>query len=88
MSRNLVERQILVEDVYKPDLVHEATAVFGADDPAHPSVQYLRTSVNPYYIGGKVQAVQAPTHHDYVSLRCESHFVLQPCFSLSVSSRS
>jgi len=88
MSRILDERQILVEDVYKPDLVHEATAVFGANDPAHPSVQYLRTRVNPYYIGGKVQAVQAPTHHDYVSLRCKSHFVLQTYFSLSFSSPS
>lgn len=70
-----------MEDVYKPDLVHEAITVFGADDPAHPSVQYLRTKVNPYYIGGKVQAVQAPTHYDYVSLRCKyppPHIVFFP----------
>lgn len=62
---------ITVEDIYKPDLVHEAIQVFGADDPAHPAVTYLRTKVKPYYVGGKVQAIQAPTHYDYVSLRCE-----------------
>lgn len=77
---------ILVEDVYKPDLVHEAIAVFGDDDPAHPAVQYLRTRVNPYYIGGKVRAVQAPTHYDYVSLRCQSRYRFTSfCFFSSFS---
>ena len=60
-----------MEDVYKPDLVKEAVQVFGADDPAHPSVAYLRRSVKEYYVGGKVQAIQAPTHFDYVALRCK-----------------
>jgi sulfate adenylyltransferase len=50
--------------------VKEALNVFGADDPAHPSVAYLRSRVKDRYIGGKVQAVQAPTHFDYVALRC------------------
>lgn len=60
-----------VEDVYKPDLVKEAIEVFGADDPAHPSVAYLRTRVQDFYIGGKVQAIKLPTHFDYAALRCE-----------------
>lgn len=59
-----------VEDVYKPDKVDEAIKVFGADDPAHPAVAYLRSSVKDYYIGGNVQAIQAPTYFDYVALRC------------------
>ncbi len=59
-----------VEDVYRPDLVHEAIQVFGADDPAHPSVAYLRSKVNEFYVGGKVQAIQLPVHFDYVALRC------------------
>ncbi|KZT43618.1 sulfate adenylyltransferase [Sistotremastrum suecicum HHB10207 ss-3] len=58
-----------VEDVYRPDKTHEASSVFGADDPAHPSVAYLRNKVKDYYVGGKVQAIQAPTHFDYVALR-------------------
>jgi len=60
----------IVEDVYTPDRVKEAIEVFGADDPAHPSVAYLRNKVKDFYVGGKVQAIQAPTHFDYVALRC------------------
>ena len=61
-----------VDDVYQPDQVKEAIQVFGADDPAHPSVAYLRNRVREFYVGGKVQAIQAPTHFDYVALRCEN----------------
>lgn len=60
----------LVDDVYKPDQVREAIRVFGADDPAHPSVAYLRKNVKEFYVGGKVQAIRAPIHFDYVALRC------------------
>jgi sulfate adenylyltransferase len=63
-----------VEDVYKPDLVREAIEVFGADDPAHPSVAYLRSRVQDFYIGGRVQAIKLPTHFDYAALRCEIYF--------------
>ncbi|THH26418.1 hypothetical protein EUX98_g7772 [Antrodiella citrinella] len=60
---------ITVEDIYQPDRVLEATKVFGADDPAHPSVAYLRNKVKDFYIGGSVQAIQLPTYFDYVALR-------------------
>ncbi|TEB38291.1 sulfate adenylyltransferase [Coprinellus micaceus] len=70
---------ITVDDIYKPDRVNEAVKVFGADDPAHPAVAYLRNRVKEFYVGGKVQAIQAPTHFDYVALRytpteLRSHF--------------
>ncbi|PSR72178.1 hypothetical protein PHLCEN_2v11970 [Hermanssonia centrifuga] len=58
-----------VEDVYHPNKVKEAIEVFGADDPAHPAVAYLRNKVQDYYVGGKIQAIQPPTHFDYVALR-------------------
>jgi sulfate adenylyltransferase len=70
-----------VEDIYRPDKANEAIKVFGDDDSAHPAVAYLHNHVKEFYIGGKVQAIQPPTHFDYVALRCES-----PCsllFSLS-----
>ncbi|KAF9820373.1 hypothetical protein IEO21_01382 [Rhodonia placenta] len=60
---------ITVEDIYRPDLVKEAVQVFGADDPAHPSVAYLRNKVKKFYVGGKVQGIQLPVHFDYVALR-------------------
>ncbi|OBZ68251.1 Sulfate adenylyltransferase [Grifola frondosa] len=52
---------ITVDDIYQPDQVKEAIQVFGADDPAHPSVAYLRSKVKDFYVGGKVQAIQ-PQH--------------------------
>ncbi|KAG8767793.1 Sulfate adenylyltransferase [Ceratobasidium sp. 428] len=60
---------LTVEDLYTPNKVLEAEKVFGADDPAHPAVAYLRNNVKDFYVGGKVQAIQPPTHFDYVALR-------------------
>ena len=67
-----------MDDVYQPDRVKEAIQVFGADDPAHPAVAYLRNKVKDYYVGGKVQAIQPPTHFDYVALRCTSRLRCLP----------
>ncbi|VDC07713.1 unnamed protein product [Peniophora sp. CBMAI 1063] len=60
---------LTVSDIYQPDKVKEAVKVLGADDPAHPSVAYLRANVKDHYIGGSVQAIQLPTYFDYVALR-------------------
>lgn len=60
---------LTVTDVYKPDKHLEAEQVMGADDSAHPAVKYLHNSVKEWYVGGKVQAIQAPTHYDYVAIR-------------------
>lgn len=57
--------------MYHPDKAKEAEKVMGADDIAHPSVAYLRNRAKDLYVGGSVQAIQLPTYHDYVSLRCE-----------------
>lgn len=78
----LLSHSCLVEDIYIPDRVKEAIEVFGADDPAHPSVAYLRNRVMDFYVGGKVQAIQSPTHFDYVALRCENNRVLCQNYSL------
>jgi sulfate adenylyltransferase len=76
-----------VEDVYKPDLVKESIEVFGADDPAHPSVAYLRSRVQDFYIGGKVQAIKLPTHFDYAALRCKFFISLTLFVKVNISSR-
>jgi len=60
---------LTIDDIYKPDRVKEAVKVLGADDPAHPSVAYLRKRVKEFYVGGKVSAIQPPAYFDYVSLR-------------------
>ncbi|CEL60964.1 sulfate adenylyltransferase [Rhizoctonia solani AG-1 IB] len=65
---------LTTEDIYTPNKVVEAEKVFGADDPAHPAVAYLRNKVKEFYLGGKLQAIQPPTYFDYVALRCEQIF--------------
>jgi hypothetical protein len=62
----------LVTDVYKPNKTVEAEKVFGADDLAHPGVSYLHKFTKEFYVGGKVQAISPPIHHDYTALRCSS----------------
>ncbi|WFD32125.1 sulfate adenylyltransferase [Malassezia sp. CBS 17886] len=60
---------LTVSDLYDVDRKREATAVFGADDIAHPSVAYLHNNVKDVYVGGNVQAIVKPQYYDYVELR-------------------
>lgn len=62
---------LTVDDVYRPDKAKEAINVFGADDDAHPAVKYLHTIAKEFYVGGKLEALQPPSHYDYVSNRCK-----------------
>lgn len=59
---------LTVEDIWQPDREREAAQVFGTTDDAHPGVRFLLNSVNPVYIGGRVEGVQAPMHHDFEAL--------------------
>ncbi|MBI2382267.1 MAG: bifunctional sulfate adenylyltransferase/adenylylsulfate kinase [Gammaproteobacteria bacterium] len=54
-----------VSDIWTPDRVAEAKAVFGTDDPAHPGVAYLLRRAGPVYVGGRLRGVQAPHHYDF-----------------------
>jgi sulfate adenylyltransferase len=47
----------------------EAKEVFGGDEE-HPAIKYLNNSVEEYYVGGKVEAIDRLMHYDYVALRC------------------
>lgn len=59
---------LTVEDIWRPDLGREAEMVYRTGDPAHPGVRYLHDAVNPVYIGGRIEGVQAPLHHDFENL--------------------
>ncbi|KAI8980452.1 sulfate adenylyltransferase [Pilobolus umbonatus] len=70
---------LTVDDVYRPDKKKEATLVYGADDSAHPAVNYLHNIAKEFNVGGSLEAVQSPSHYDYVSNRynpseLRSHF--------------
>ncbi|KAI9095839.1 sulfate adenylyltransferase [Phlyctochytrium arcticum] len=60
---------LTVNDVYAPDKQKEAQHVFRTVDTAHPAVNYLFNTTKELYIGGSLQAVQAPTHHDSLTHR-------------------
>ncbi len=58
-----------VEDVWQPELTAEAERIFGTKSPEHPGVAHLLQRTNPYYVGGRIEALQLPTHYDFRPLR-------------------
>jgi len=58
-----------VEDVWQPDRQEEAKSVFGTTSPAHPGVGYLLSRSHPWYVGGRLEGTQLPTHYDFRPLR-------------------
>ncbi len=58
-----------VTDKWSPDKSREAELVFGADDIAHPAVNYLHHKAHPVYLGGPITGIQPPVHYDFRSRR-------------------
>lgn len=58
-----------VEDVWQPDREAEAKSVFGTTSQAHPGVAYLMNRGNPWYVGGRLEGLQLPSHYDFKNLR-------------------
>ncbi|WP_417524965.1 bifunctional sulfate adenylyltransferase/adenylylsulfate kinase [Marinovum sp.] len=54
-----------VTDRWVPNKAREAEKVFGADDPAHPAVNYLHNQAGKVYLGGPVTGIQQPVHYDF-----------------------
>ena len=58
-----------VTDRWSPDKAREAAKVFGADDKAHPAVNYLHHQAGPVYLGGPITGIQPPVHYDFKARR-------------------
>ena len=58
-----------VEDVWQPDRRAEGKAVFNSTSNAHPGVAYLMNRSNPWYVGGRLEGLQLPSHYDFKNLR-------------------
>ncbi len=54
-----------VTDNWTPNKAREAEKVFGADDDAHPAVNYLHNTAGNVYLGGPVTGIQQPVHYDF-----------------------
>ncbi len=58
-----------VTDKWQPNKSNEAEKVFGADDLAHPAVNYLHNTAGKIYLGGPVTGIQPPVHYDFKARR-------------------
>jgi len=58
-----------VTDRWVPNKAREAEMVFGADDSAHPAVNYLHTKAGNVYLGGPITGIQPPVHYDFKARR-------------------
>jgi len=54
-----------VTDRWIPDKAREAEKVFGANDDAHPAVNYLHNAAGKVYLGGPVTGIRQPSHYDF-----------------------
>jgi len=58
-----------VTDKWEPNKSVEAEKIFGADDLAHPAVNYLHNTAGQIYLGGPVTGIQPPVHYDFKARR-------------------
>jgi sulfate adenylyltransferase len=58
-----------VADVWQPDRKAEAESVFKSTSSAHPGADYVMNKANPWYVGGRLEGAQLPSHYDFRSLR-------------------
>jgi sulfate adenylyltransferase len=54
-----------ISDRWEPNKTVEAEKVFGADDLAHPAVNYLHNQAGKIYLGGPITGLQQPVHYDF-----------------------
>ncbi|ABD56257.1 bifunctional sulfate adenylyltransferase/adenylylsulfate kinase [Jannaschia sp. CCS1] len=58
-----------ISDKWTPNKAVEAAKVYGADDIAHPAVNYLHNIAGPIYLGGAITGIQQPIHYDFRARR-------------------
>ena len=64
-AEGVILATMTVTDNWVPNKAHEAEQVFGADDDAHPAVNYLHNTAGKVYLGGPVTGIQQPVHYDF-----------------------
>jgi sulfate adenylyltransferase len=58
-----------VDDVWRPDRMAEAEAVYQTTSAHHVGVTRLLHRTHPWAVGGRIEGVQMPAHRDFRSLR-------------------
>ncbi len=60
---------LTVSEIWRPDRNAEALKVYGSSSPEHPGVKHLLERTHPWCIGGTIEGLTPPTHHDFSHLR-------------------
>ena len=58
-----------INDIWKPDKIKEALAVYGTTDKTHSGVHFLLSNTGDYYLGGEITGISEPYHYDFLNLR-------------------
>ena len=58
-----------VEDIWQPDRAGEAEEVYGTGSREHPGVAHLMGKKHPFYLAGRLEGLQLPSHYDFHHLR-------------------
>ena len=56
---------LTVSEIWEPNLMEEAFAVYGTTDTTHPAVNYLLNIGHKVYVGGSLEGISLPHHYDY-----------------------
>ena len=64
-AEGVILATMTVTDRWEPNKSVEAEKVFGADDDAHPAVNYLHNTAGKIYLGGPITGIQQPVHYDF-----------------------
>ena len=57
-----------IEEIWEPDKQREAKKVYGTSSAEHPGVKYLYEQTGDVYIGGRIEGIEQPVHHDFENL--------------------
>lgn len=68
-SEGLACAVLTIEEVWEPNKLAEAQAVFGTVDMNHPGVNYLLHHAKDVYVGGVLKEIALPHHYDFNHLR-------------------
>ena len=68
-SEGVMLAALHVDEIWRPDRRQEAGAVYGTTNIEHPGVDYLLNQTHAWYVGGRLEGLQLPSHYDFRSLR-------------------
>jgi len=68
-SEGVMLAALHVDEVWQPNRTLEVEAVYGTTNSEHPGVDYVLNKTHPWYVGGRLEGVQLPSHYDFRSLR-------------------